>query len=91
VDDCAAPLAGAAGLITACVLIVHNYSVLTGKSSGLVNQLPWLLAVAAVAGFGYALWLRTARPAVYAAIGEGGAPPPASTVPAAEPAAAAVA
>jgi amino acid transporter len=83
-----APLAGAAGLITACVLIVHNYSVLTGKPSGLVNQLPWLLAVAAVAGFGYALWLRGARPAVYAGIGEGGTPPTSPALPA-EPAAAA--
>jgi amino acid transporter len=75
-----APLAGAAGLITACVLIVHNYSVLTGKPSGLVNQLPWLLVAAAVAGFAYALWLRGARPTVYAGIGEGGARPASTAI-----------
>jgi amino acid transporter len=81
-----APLAGAAGLITACVLIVHNYSALTGKKSGAVNDLPWLLLAAAVAGFGYALWLRAVRPRVYAAIGEGEAPPASAPLPA-EPAA----
>jgi hypothetical protein len=70
-----APLAGAAGLITACVLIVHNYSALTGKTSGLINQLPWLLAGAALAAFAYSLWLRSARPALYAGIGEGEAAP----------------
>jgi amino acid transporter len=69
-----APLAGAAGLVTACVLIVHNYSALTGKKSGAVNQLPWLLLAAAVAGLAYALWLRGARPQVYAGIGDGGEP-----------------
>jgi hypothetical protein len=89
-----APLAGAAGLITACVLIVHNYSALTGKTSGVINQLPWLLLAAAVAGLAYALWLRSARPAVYAGIGEGEAAPVAAghasqpaTEPAVEPAA----
>jgi amino acid transporter len=76
-----APVAGAAGLITACVLIVHNYSALTGKRSGAVNQLPWLLLGAAVIGFAYALWLRDRRPDVYAAIGEGGTPPAARTLP----------
>lgn len=69
-----APVAGAAGLVTACVLIVHNYSALTGKTSGVVNQLPWLLVAAGIGGFAYALWLRRARPQVYAYIGEGGAP-----------------
>jgi amino acid transporter len=70
-----APLAGAAGLVTACVLIVNNYSALTGKESGLVNQLPWLLVLAAVAGLGWALHLRRDRPAVYEGIGEGAAAP----------------
>jgi amino acid transporter len=77
-----APLAGAAGLVTACVLIVNNYGALTGRSSGLVNQLPWLLVAAAAAGFANALWLRNARPDVYAAIGEGDAPAAGTAVPA---------
>jgi amino acid transporter len=62
----AAPLIGAAGLISAAVLILDNYPVLTGHDSGLINQLPWLLAVAAAAGFGFAFWLRVKRPQVYA-------------------------
>ena len=70
-----APSVGAAGLITACVLIVNNYSALTGKTSGLINQLHWLLLAAAIGGLGYALWLRNRRPAVYAGIGEGENPP----------------
>jgi amino acid transporter len=61
-----APLVGAAGLITAAVLILDNYPVLTGHESGLINQLPWLLAIAAAAGFGFAFWLRAKRPQVYA-------------------------
>jgi amino acid transporter len=85
-----APFAGAAGLVTACVLIVHNYSALTGRHSGIVNQLPWLLLAAAVAGVAYAVWLRSARPEVYAAIGEGEAPPASTPLPA-EPAAVRVA
>jgi amino acid transporter len=66
-----APGLGGAGLITACVLIVDNYSSLTGKESGLTNQLPWLLVIAAVGGFAYVQWLRKRRPEVYAAIGGG--------------------
>lgn len=66
-----APSVGPAGLITACVLIVNNYSALTGKISGLINQLPWLLLAAAILGLGYALWLGNSRPPIYAGIGEG--------------------
>lgn len=79
-----APAVGAAGLLVACVLIVHNYSALTGKT-GLINQLPWLLFAAAIGGFAYALWLRATRPTVYAGIGQGEAAPVAAD-PMAEPA-----
>jgi amino acid transporter len=69
-----APGLGAAGLVTACVLIVNNYSALTGKESGLINQLPWLLLIAAIGGCGYTLWLRARRRDVYDAIGGGAIP-----------------
>lgn len=46
-----APLLAGTGLTVACVLIVDNYASLTGSSSGVVNNLPWLLLVVAVVGF----------------------------------------
>lgn len=46
-----APGLAALGLLAACCLIVDNYSLLTGSDSAVVNGLPWLLAVAALAGF----------------------------------------
>jgi amino acid transporter len=64
-----APAIGAAGLITGTILVVANYSALTGRTSGITNQLPWILVVAALAGLAYGVWLRSARPAVYAGIG----------------------
>jgi amino acid transporter len=64
-----APAIGAAGLIGALVLVIQKFSVLTGSTSRVVADLPWLVAVVAVAGAGWAIWLRSRRPAVYAEIG----------------------
>ena len=64
-----APLIGGAGLVTATVLVLTNYSALTGKTSGITNQLPWILPAAGAIGLAYGLWLRTARPGTYAGIG----------------------
>ncbi|HWL86073.1 MAG TPA: APC family permease, partial [Polyangiaceae bacterium] len=61
-----APAIGGIGLAVALVLIVRNYATLTGSRSPIINELPWLLVISAVAGFGYAAWLRRARPDVYA-------------------------
>jgi amino acid transporter len=77
-----APLLGLAGLVTAIYLVVHNFDVLTGATSGAVPLLPWLVPLAALAGF-----------AVWAAMRErgidlGGAPSaPPEPAPAPEPAA----
>jgi ABC-type nickel/cobalt efflux system permease component RcnA len=60
-----APLLGAAGLLTAVVLLSLNYSLLTGTSLASVNYMPWLFVVAAAVGIGYARWMRTAQPARY--------------------------
>jgi amino acid transporter len=60
-----APMLGAAGLVTAAVLLVRNFAVMTGTTNPVVTALPWLLLAAAVAGLGYALLIRAARPDVY--------------------------
>jgi amino acid transporter len=64
----AAPLLGFAGLLTACVLVVKNFAVMTGTTNLLVTMLPWLLLAAATGGIGYALWMRKARPERYAGL-----------------------
>jgi len=64
-----APLLGTVGLIAAAVLLVRNFSLLTGTTNPVINALPWLLAIAAVGGFAFALWLRVARPERYASLG----------------------
>ncbi|SEG76449.1 amino acid/polyamine/organocation transporter, APC superfamily [Actinacidiphila yanglinensis] len=78
-----APALGAAGLVAATVLVLANFPVLTGTSAPLVTSLPWLLAAAATAGTGYALWLRTARPRQYARLA--GLPGPTDRIPAQAP------
>lgn len=47
----AAPVLAGIGLTVAAVLIVQNYASLTGSQSEVVNNLPWVLAIAAVIGF----------------------------------------
>jgi amino acid transporter len=46
----AAPVLAAAGLLTACVLVIRNYPLLTGSTSDVVNRLPYVLVLAAVIG-----------------------------------------
>ena len=60
-----APLLGAAGLITAVVLLCLNYSLLTGTDAAVVNHMPQLYVFLAIAGIAYAYWIRSARPARY--------------------------
>jgi len=62
------PLLGLAGLVTATVLLVQNFSLVTGTDSAVVNALPWLIVVAAIGGVGYGLWIRSARPERYAGL-----------------------
>lgn len=46
-----APALGFAGLVAAIYVVIDNFDVLTGATSGLVPHLPWLLVLAALAGF----------------------------------------
>lgn len=61
-----APALGCLGLATATVVVLNNFSILTGVESGLINWLPVLVLLAGVGGVGYALWLRSAKPDRYA-------------------------
>lgn len=44
------PLLGGVGLVAGLVLMVENYSTLTSSTLTWINELPWLLVAAAVAG-----------------------------------------
>jgi hypothetical protein len=46
----AAPGLAAVGLACGLVLMIHNYALLTGSKTFLINHLPWLLLVAAALG-----------------------------------------
>ncbi|WP_344519789.1 APC family permease, partial [Streptomyces rectiviolaceus] len=80
-----APALGALGLITAAILVVSNFDVLTGTTDPVVTALPWLLLVVGGIGVGLATWLRSARPDRYARLGGASVPAPAPEPTAAEP------
>jgi hypothetical protein len=63
-----APVLGLSGLGTAGVLLVQNFSIVTGTTSPLVNLLPWLLVLATIGGVAYALWMRANDPQRYASL-----------------------
>ncbi|MDX3522704.1 APC family permease [Streptomyces scabiei] len=57
-----APALGAVGLFAAAYLAIENWTILTGATSGLPKDLPWVVAVAAVLGLVWAYVTRnTAR------------------------------
>lgn len=51
----ASPLLGGVGLSAGLVLMVENYSTLTGSTVTWINELPWLLVAAALGGAALAL------------------------------------
>lgn len=67
-----APLVGAAGMLYALYLLWTNRAFAAGLGSdSLVFQLmPWYIVGILVLGFGYALWMRKAKPDIFAEIGQ---------------------
>jgi amino acid transporter len=63
-----APTIGFIGLAGGSALAIAHYDVLTQSRNALINTVPVLLLVAAVAGVAAAIRLRRARPAVYAGL-----------------------
>jgi amino acid transporter len=63
-----APGLGGLGLVAVTTLAVLNFPTLAGSAAPAIALLPWLPAVAAVAGLGLAQWLRRRRPDVYAGL-----------------------
>jgi amino acid transporter len=63
-----APALGGLGLLTATGLVLDKFQTLTGTANPAVNLLPVTLALAVAGGVAVALWLRRARPAVYAGL-----------------------
>jgi amino acid transporter len=61
-----APALGFVGLAVATVLVVANFSTMTGTNNPVVGALPWLLLGCAVLGPVYALWIRSTHPQRYA-------------------------
>jgi amino acid transporter len=65
-----APGVGALGLFAASVLVIDNFALLTSVDTPLLNHLPLIYAAIALAGLGFALWLRARRPSAYEGIGQ---------------------
>lgn len=63
-----APVLGVLGLTTATVLVVRNFSLMTGTTNPVITSLPWLIWAGGLGGIVYASWLRSAKPKVYAGI-----------------------
>lgn len=64
-----APALATIGLTIATVLALANYPALTGSTSSVINNLPWLHLVIVAAGIGVALRMRRRRPEVYREMG----------------------
>jgi len=64
-----APLVATAGLVATVVLVCVNFGTLAGGSSNLVKLLPWLYLLAALAGVGVAVRMRSADPRRYRELG----------------------
>ncbi|XBB67827.1 APC family permease [Nocardioides sp. WV_118_6] len=50
------------------VMILRNFSTLSGASTPVIDALPWVLVGLAFVGAGYGRWLKANRPATYAGI-----------------------
>ncbi|WP_259312505.1 hypothetical protein [Capillimicrobium parvum] len=64
-----APAAAAVALAVATVLALANYPSLTGSTSDVINNLPYLHIVTIVVGVAVALYAKRNRPQAYARMG----------------------
>jgi len=64
-----APALSAAGLGACLILMASNLALVSGSESRIVNCFPSLLALIGAIGFGFAIWVRSRRPEVYAVLG----------------------
>jgi amino acid transporter len=66
-----APAIGGAGMIYALALLwtKREFAAGLGSDSLVFTLMPWYILITLVLGFGYAMWLRGAHPAVYSEIG----------------------
>jgi amino acid transporter len=65
-----APAIGAVAQLVVVVLLIRNLKFLAGADKLVVDLIPVYVVVVAALGFGYALYLRSASPERYAAIGK---------------------
>jgi amino acid transporter len=64
-----APALSAAGLGACLILMASNLALVSGSDSRIVNSFPSLLALIGAVGFGFAIWVRSRRPKIYAMLG----------------------
>lgn len=64
-----APALSAAGLGACLILMASNLALVSGSDSRIVNSFPSLLALIGAVGFGFAIWVRSRRPEIYAMLG----------------------
>ncbi|MBO9455739.1 APC family permease [Paracoccus sp. R12_1] len=65
----AAPVLSVLGLGTGLALVIFNLPLLAGTDSPIIWSFPWLVLAVGLLGATYAAYLRTHRPALYAALG----------------------
>jgi amino acid transporter len=64
-----APGLSAIGLAACFVLMAANLDLVSGSSSRIVQNFPWILLFVGVLGASFALWVKERRPGVYAGLG----------------------
>jgi uncharacterized membrane protein len=64
-----APALSASGLSACLILMASNLALVSGSDSRIVNSFPSLLALIGAVGFGFAIWVRSRRPEIYAMLG----------------------
>jgi amino acid transporter len=66
------PLIGAAGMLYVVFLLWQNRAFAAGlaSDSNIMTDMPYIIIGLIVVGFGYALWVKSAKPEIYAEIGQ---------------------